>query len=54
MDLETITTTEDQQRPLTMLYVAAHPQQRANVREPKAVRHTHAAYCHQVTHLAAA
>lgn len=52
MDLETITTTEDKPPPLTMLYMAVHPQQHANVREPKVVRHIHIAYSYQVTHLA--
>jgi len=44
MNLETITTTEDNQLPLPMLHMAVHPQQRPDARKPKVVRHNYIAY----------
>lgn len=42
MDLETITTTAGNHAPLSTAHMAAtHPQQHAQVREPRAVRHVH-------------
>lgn len=44
MDLETTTTTADNQAPLSTAHMAAHPRQHAEMGEASAVRHVHLGY----------